>query len=58
MNNFFVAAVGAGIANLAGASVQVFTNTSAQIRSRISASDANALLSIATHGWIDTRGVG
>jgi hypothetical protein len=34
----------------------VRTNTSAQIRSRISLSDANTNLRIATTGWIDRRG--
>ena len=34
----------------------VRTNTSAQIRSRLSASGANDRLGIATRGWIDTRG--
>ena len=34
----------------------VKTNTSAQIRSRISASDANCNIRIATLGWIDSRG--
>src|SRR5262245_215059 len=34
----------------------VWTNTSAQIRSRLSASDANTTLMVDTHGWIDSRG--
>ncbi len=34
----------------------VYTNTSAQVRSRFSASDANANLYIATLGWVDRRG--
>lgn len=34
----------------------VKTNTSAQIRSRISASDASCIVRIATLGWIDSRG--
>ena len=32
------------------------TNTSAQIRYRAGASDANYVVRISTHGWIDTRG--
>lgn len=35
---------------------QVRTNTSAQIRSRLSVSDGSVILRIATLGWIDTRG--
>lgn len=35
---------------------QIRTNTSAQIRSRLAASDANCTLYIATFGWIDRRG--
>jgi hypothetical protein len=38
------------------AQARVFTNTSAQIRSRASLSDANTLYSIGTEGWIDRRG--
>ncbi len=34
----------------------VKTNTSAQIRSRVSASDGNVTIRIATTGWTDTRG--
>lgn len=36
--------------------LNVRTNTSSQIRSRLSYSSANVKLSIATFGWIDTRG--
>lgn len=32
------------------------TNTSAQIRSRLSNSTANVTLVVTTHGWVDTRG--
>jgi len=35
---------------------RVWTNTNGQIRSRTSGSDANTLLRIMTHGWIDQRG--
>ena len=38
--------------------VHVRTNTSAQIRSRLSASDANTTLYVATTGWFDRRGKG
>lgn len=34
----------------------IWTNTSAQIRSRVSGSDAGLTLSISTRGWIDPRG--
>ncbi len=40
----------------AGATARVRTNTSAQIRSRISNSGAGDVLRIATYGWIDKRG--
>lgn len=43
-------------ANFGHGPIQIQTNTSGQIRSRLSASDANTILSIATLGWIDTRG--
>jgi len=36
--------------------VEVFTNTSSQIRSRLGSSDAGTFLYIATLGWVDTRG--
>lgn len=36
--------------------VGIWTNTSAQIRSRVSNSSASTRLEIATLGWIDTRG--
>ena len=35
---------------------QIRTNTSSQIRSRASFSDASVILRIATYGWMDTRG--
>jgi hypothetical protein len=40
----------------AGGTARVFTNTSAQIRSRLQASAAGTTLYINTQGWIDTRG--
>jgi hypothetical protein len=43
--------------NLAShASYRVRTNTSAQVRSRLSASGANTVLTVGTFGWIDARG--
>jgi hypothetical protein len=36
--------------------VRMFTNTSAQVRSRLSFSDANVILRMATLGWVDRRG--
>jgi hypothetical protein len=39
-----------------GAQVSCFTNTSAQVRSRLQQSAANTQLFIITNGWIDTRG--
>ncbi len=42
---------------VAAAPVQVRTNSSGQIRSRISGSDANITLRIATRGWYDNRGI-
>lgn len=55
---------GASLANLRGTAagdliygqLRIRTNTSAQIRSRLSGSGANTSLSIATMGWDDTRG--
>ena len=50
------------IANVSGSNIRqgvrmrVRTNTSAQIRSRLDASDANSILRIVTLGWVDTRG--
>lgn len=41
---------------LARTTASVFTNTSAQIRSRASVSNANLTVSITTFGWTDTRG--
>lgn len=43
-------------ANFGIGALRVRANTSGQIRSRLSASDANTVLYIATLGWIDTRG--
>lgn len=49
------AMVNTGPANAAGAA-DVRTNTSSQIRSRISASFAGSILVIGTAGWVDRRG--
>jgi hypothetical protein len=49
---FFSPVTSSGI----GVKCAVRTNTSAQIRSRLSASDASSILRIATTGWFDTRG--
>ena len=46
---------GTGLMNGAG-NKEVRTNTSAQVRSRISTSDASLTFYIRTLGWIDTRG--
>jgi hypothetical protein len=45
----------AGITQL-GAYMEVWTNTSGQVRSRIQVSTANTLLNMTTNGWIDHRG--
>lgn len=39
-----------------GAIVEVYTNTSAQVRSRVQVSTAGTGLVIGTHGWVDDRG--
>ena len=48
------ASVGVGV--LESVIKRIFTNTSAQIRSRANTSDANTAMRIHTHGWIDRRG--
>lgn len=47
---------GGGGVSTFGAQARVRTNTSAQIRTRISASGGGQQLFIATRGWLDTRG--
>lgn len=42
--------------NSAGGKVIVYTNTSAQVRSRQQISGAGGVFRLGTHGWIDTRG--
>lgn len=48
--------LGAAVNGKIGGSLVVRTNTSGQIRSRVSASDAGVILRVATAGWIDRRG--
>jgi hypothetical protein len=48
--------ISAGTAAGGAAGVRVLTNTSAQIRSRVSAAAGSDVLNIATRGWIDRRG--
>lgn len=46
----------AASASYTGATVRCFTNTSAQVRSRLGSSDATTTLYMNTEGWIDRRG--
>lgn len=55
MNTYVNYSTSAHIANTLGRA-EIWTNTSAQIRSRIQVSAANTRLRIQTHGWIDPRG--
>src|SRR3990167_1002756 len=50
--------LGAAVASGLSGQVRVFTNTSAQIRSRFSLSGGGDALRIVTRGWIDQRGQG
>jgi hypothetical protein len=52
----FTVASGKGATDHVGAQAEVVTDASAQIRSRLSVSDATTTLYIATTGWIDQRG--
>ena len=56
--NAFDIGLGSGSATslFSGASVEKHTDTSSQVRSRISHSAADIVLRIVTHGWIDSRG--
>lgn len=47
---------GGSVENQNGSTVYVFTNTSAQVRSRVQQSAAGTVLVMNTLGWIDTRG--
>jgi hypothetical protein len=44
------------VSNTVGAQVAIWTNTSSQIRSRVTTSDANTVVRIATTGYINPRG--
>lgn len=44
------------VVNQNGSTMSVYTNTSAQVRSRVQTSSTNTLLEITTLGWTDTRG--
>jgi hypothetical protein len=56
-DNVQVAILADGVTQqVAGMVPGVFTNTSAQIRSRLTIGGAGAALRIKTHGWIDRRG--
>ena len=50
--------LGAAVASGGAGQVRLYTNTSAQIRSRFSLSGAGDILRIAPRGWFDTRGRG
>jgi hypothetical protein len=56
LNSIAPAANGSGSTQNSAGWIEVVTNTSGQIRTRHSASDANCSLSIELLGWIDTRG--
>jgi len=47
---------GGAVQNYSGTMMRVFTDTSAQVRSRVGVSTANTILYISTHGWMDARG--
>lgn len=47
---------GSAVANNVGGMVNVFTNTSAQVRARCQTSAATTELYITAHGWVDDRG--
>jgi hypothetical protein len=55
MNTYVCYSTSAHIANTIGRA-EIWTNTSAQIRSRLQLSAANTRLRIQTHGWVDLRG--
>lgn len=48
----------AGFSTGAAAAVRVWTNTAAQVRTRVSYSDANVITYVKTRGWTDLRGRG
>lgn len=47
---------GAATQTVAGTQVRVWTNTSAQVRSRIQVSGTNTIIKANTFGWVDRRG--
>lgn len=47
---------GGAVLNYSGLPIEVYTNTSAQVRSRVSNSTANTVFKLITHGWKDARG--
>ena len=51
-----LSAANAGNTGNPSANISVFTNTSAQVRSRLNGSDASVTLLLISLGWIDTRG--
>ena len=56
ISNVTASAANAGNTGNPNANISVLTNTSAQVRSRLSFSDASVTLNITTIGWIDSRG--
>lgn len=56
VNNSGPCGIQSGIAQSTMAALQIWTNTSAQIRTRTSNSDANVSHNISTIGWRDSRG--
>jgi len=46
---------GSAVENYVGSTIRVFTNTSAQVRSRVEVSTANTVLYLNSLGWVDTR---
>lgn len=56
VHSFGFAATGATRASASGAHMRIRTNTSGQIRTRVSQSTADHTLVGVTHGWIDQRG--
>ena len=55
-NAFTGGTTGNATAGVSWSALDVATNTSAQIRSRLENSRADVILIIATLGWVDTRG--
>lgn len=56
INSCFTVPISPGVANnLTTSQLSVFTNTSAQVRSRSTQNDAAVFVSLTTFGWVDTR---